>query len=257
MTHVAKKLIIPHEYPWPLVSKIVSNKDEMLSGEDYTHYLSVGASALQNVISAIRENGFSLPNSILDIPCGHGRVTRVFRAAFPQAAIHVSDLDEDGVAFCAQHFNASPLKSSPDFNTLNFPQRFDVIWVGSLITHLPEQVTSDFIGFCVRHLTQRGVAVLSSHGPFVAGRIQANVLQGGEGYGTENGAAREMVADYLRDGFGYADYPGMDHSIQHYGVTLASRGWMEEAVKISGGRMLFYRDHAWDNHHDIVAFSRV
>ena len=51
-------------------------------------------------------------------------------------------------------------------------------------------MTADFLAFLLRHLSPRGVAIVSSHGAFVAGRIQASVLQGGEGYGTENGTAR-------------------------------------------------------------------
>ena len=46
------------------------------------------------------------PRRILDMPCGHGRVTRVLRARFPDAAITVCDIDRDGAGFASDRFGA-------------------------------------------------------------------------------------------------------------------------------------------------------
>jgi SAM-dependent methyltransferase len=251
-----RELVIPTDYPWKGVSTIVSERDEMLVGEDYAHYLAVGVSALQNINAAVKAAGIERISTILDLPCGHGRVTRALRAVFPSAEISVSDLDTDGLEFCSSQFDAQPLTSSSNFRTLNFGKIFDLIWVGSLITHLPEEMTLDFIFFILRHLSPKGVAVISSHGSFIAGRIQVAVLQGGEGYGTENGMARLMLDRYFSYGFGYADYPDTDTSIQSYGVSLISREWMVSSISLATGRLVFYKDHAWDRHHDMVAFVR-
>ena len=250
------RLELPADYPWPNVSTVISERDEMLSGTDTAHYLAVGVSAMASITRAISLNNTGHVTSILDMPCGHGRVTRVLRSAYPDADITVSDLDTDAVAFCAQTFNANPQPSQPDFRTLEFGRTFDVIWVGSLITHLPVDAVSAFLAFAVRHLSSKGVAVLSSHGPFVAARIQTSVMQGEQGYGTENGAAREMLAHYFKEGFGYADYPGIDTAVQHYGISIISREWLTTHIKDAGGNVLFYQDHGWDGHHDVVAFRR-
>ena len=208
-------------------------------------------SAFESINAALKAAGTDRVTTILDMPCGHGRVARVLRAAFPTAEISVSDLDTDGVVFCAKQFDAQPLISGPDFSTLNFAKTFDLIWVGSLITHLPERVAEDFIAFVLRHLRCGGVAVVSSHGAFVAGRIA-----GGETYGVESGATHRMVDDYHTRGFGYADYPAYDTSVQHYGVSIATRDWIISAITRAGGKVLFYNDLALDNHHDIVSFMR-
>ena len=134
-----KRLVIPANYPWSEVSTVISPNDEMLAGTDYAHYLAVGVSAMQNVHDTLKMHGLSSPSSILDMPCGHGRVTRALRAVFPAADISVCDLNEDGVDFCAKHFDARPFLSSSDFSTLDLGRKFDVIWVGSLITHLPKR----------------------------------------------------------------------------------------------------------------------
>jgi SAM-dependent methyltransferase len=245
----ALRLVIPIDYPWQEVSTIMSDRDDMAAARLSGHYLSVGVSAFENITAALKVSGIEKVSTILDMPCGHGRVARVLRVAFPTAEISVSDLDTDGVAFCAQHFDAQPLISGPDFSMLNFRKTFDLIWVSSLITHLPERVADNFIAFVLRHLSPGGVAVVSSHGAHVAERIA-----GGETYGVESGATRRMVDDYRSKGFGYADYPGYDTSVQHYGVSIATRDWIITAITRAGGKVLFYKDQALDNHQDIVSF---
>jgi len=255
--HDVRRLKIPPTYPFQQVIDIVSPNDTMVSGDDFTHYLSVGISAISNVSSALQAHGGLHPVSILDMPCGHGRVTRALKSVFPGSELYVSDIDEDGVRFCAQTFAARPLASRPEFCGLDFGRQFDLIWVGSLITHLPEDVVVDFIDFILRHLTERGVAVVSSHGAYVVGRIVASLLKGGEAYGVEHAKGWRMVNDYFASGFGYGDYPNADLSVQHYGVSLATRQWMHDAVERCGGSLVSYHDHAWDRHHDVLAFART
>ena len=252
-----RRLEIPAGYPYPEVVDVVSPNDTMLSGNDFAHYLSVGSSAIAKVSAALRAHGHLYPEAILDMPCGHGRVTRALKSAFPSSELFVSDIDADGVRFCVQEFAARPLTSGPEFRMLDFGRQFDLIWVGSLITHLPGDKIVEFFDFLLRHLTERGVAVVSSHGAYVAGRIVASLLQGGEAYGVENALGWRMVEDYFSSGFGYGDYPNADLSVQHYGVSLATKDWVCDAVKRCGGGVVRYQEHAWDRHHDVVAFARA
>src|SRR5437016_1497182 len=102
------------------------------------HYISVGLSALKIFEYAITE-GF-IPSSglrsILDLPCGHGRVSRILRSRFPGANLTVCDIDRDGVDFCVNRLGARGVYSCADFDKLDLGELFDLIWVGSLITHL-------------------------------------------------------------------------------------------------------------------------
>ena len=127
----------------------VSKADTMLSGND-GHYLSVGLSALAAVERAL--DGTE-PRNILDLPCGFGRVTRALRARFSHAAITVSDLDVAGVDFSAREFNARAAYSVRDFRELNLGESYDLIWVGSLMTHLPAAQTKHLLAALGRHLS--------------------------------------------------------------------------------------------------------
>ena len=46
---------------------------------------------------------------MLDFACGHGRVMRTLKAAFPDALLTACDIDRDGVDFCARTFGAAPV----------------------------------------------------------------------------------------------------------------------------------------------------
>lgn len=243
-----KRLEILPNYPWPAVSRTVSEKDTMLVEGGDGHYLAVGVSAMENISFAIKASSLSKISSILDMPCGHGRVTRVLRAVFPDVEISVCDIDEDGVTFCAAEFNASPLVSGPDFRTLNLGKSFDLIWVGSLITHLPERATAAFFAFVLRHLGPHGIAVVSSHGSCVFDRIKA-----GSTYGLGESSIHPVLDGYSKSGYGYADYPGAEP--QGYGISVISRRWVEKSIMAAGGKLIVYLDQAWDRHHDIIAFG--
>jgi len=65
-------------------------------------------------------------------------VTRHLRAFFPDADLFVSDLDKRGECFAAETFAARPIEAAPDFAT-SLARSFDLIFCGSLPTHLPER----------------------------------------------------------------------------------------------------------------------
>jgi hypothetical protein len=56
-------------------------------------------------------------------------------AASPDAAITACDLDHEAVEFCARTFSARPAFSRELPEQIALPERFDLIWVGSLLTH--------------------------------------------------------------------------------------------------------------------------
>ena len=191
-------LSIPDSFPLPGIVSALADDDAMFEGQG-EHYLSVGLSAARLIQGALHEQ--PAPKRILDLPCGHGRVTRMLRACYPVAQVTVCDLDRSGVDFCASQFAARGVYSHEDFRLLELGERYDLIWVGSLITHLPEQHTRRFLDFAVRHLTPQGTLVVTSHGACVAQRLLSS------NYGLTDAAARGLLADARTNGYGYRSYP--------------------------------------------------
>ena len=99
-------------------------------------YFSSGYSALFCIRQAVERAGKTSVNSILDFGCGHGRVLRSLAAQFPDATLTALDVNRRGVNFCAKKFGAKPIYSNIDFSNLIFREKFDLICIGSLFTHL-------------------------------------------------------------------------------------------------------------------------
>lgn len=218
----------------------------MLDG-DINRYLSVGISAIKSINSVVEKTEFE---SILDIPCGHGRVTRHFNSIAPNASVFVADLDEYGVDFCVKTFGATKLQSNIDFDKLDFKRKFDLIWVGSLITHLPQENTKSFLNFVSRHLSKRGFGVITSHGAFVAGRCFESTT---DIYGLKLEKVRMLYDQYLICGYGFQPY---EHN-ESYGISVISRAWIENAVANAGMAVIKYDDHSWDNHQDTFSVRNL
>ncbi|MBL6082071.1 methyltransferase domain-containing protein [Belnapia sp. T18] len=208
-------------------------------------YLQVGLSALNVIKAALL--GAPAPQTILDLPCGFGRVTRILRARYPDAAITVCDLDRSGVDFAAATFGARGIYSKPDFQALQLGSTFDLIWVGSLLTHLPEHQTRQFLDFAARHMGPDSRLVVTSHGEHVVTRMRS------WSYGLSEPAARGLIAQYLKDGYAYRGYDG-DSS---YGISLVARSWYEALLAGSPLRLQSYYDRGWDRHQDVLVIRRA
>ncbi len=110
------------------------------------HYLLVGLSAIRCIEAAlenaiIRTSGIK---SILDFPVGYRRVLRFLRVRFPQARISGAEIDFSAMKFCIRQFSVEPITAPQDFSLLSTPGKFDLIWCGSLVTHLNETPQSVF-----------------------------------------------------------------------------------------------------------------
>lgn len=208
------------------------------------HYLGVGLSADQALQRGL--HGMPEPGRILDLPCGHGRVTRMLRARYPHARLTVCDLDRSGVDFAAAQFKARGAYSQEDFRAIDLGEQYDLIWVGSLVTHLSEQQTRRFLDFAARHLAPDGTLVVTSHGAFVARRLLSYR------YGLTDPAARGLLADAAMEGYGYRSYPGGEG----YGISLARRAWYDDLFADGPLRLDGYEEQGWDEHQDVLVVRR-
>jgi SAM-dependent methyltransferase len=236
-------LHLPASFALPDMVTALSPGDTMFDGRS-EQYVQVGLSALSVIEAALHG---STPRTILDLPCGFGRVTRVLRARYPTATLTVCDLDREGVDFAAAHFGARGIYSTPDFRDLHLDGPFDLIWVGSLLTHLPEHQTRQFLDFAVRHMGPDSRLIVTTHGDYVAARLRAST------YGLSEPAARGLIAQHLNDGYGYRGYGGGPA----YGITLTARPWFETLLDGSSLRLQSYEERGWDQHQDVVVMRKT
>lgn len=223
------------------VDKAMSPTDRMLGlDEDPVHYSTVGQSALRCIRMAMLLTGRTDLERILDLPSGHGRVTRVLRAAYPGAEIVVSDILKDGIDFCASQFKAVPVLSNTNIDLIPDMGKFDLIFVGSLFTHLNASQIHKFLLKFKSMLSYASLLLFSTHGHHVASLYR------------ENKKYPSILTSYDKTGFGYEDYA----NTKGYGNTLSSISWVvNKLAEIGGLKLLYYWEQGWDNYQDMIAVT--
>jgi len=220
--------------------------DGMYKG-DGAHYFKVGLSAVSVMDEALGRAGIGEVRTILDFPCGHGRVLRFLVHRFPGAGITACELDRAAVDFCAGRFGAKPFYSSTDLGSLDLGRQFDLIWCGSLVTHLSAGPITELLRLFRRHLAPGGLMIFTTHGDFVARRLPGKDFD----YGLTDDQIARITAEYEREGFAYTDYPDRES----YGISLTSPAWVRERAREIGGlREVYFRERAWDEHQDAYGF---
>lgn len=239
-----------HARGLPIVTTIDPG-DEMLIPRDPAHYFWVGAVGLAAVEQALDDAGWTGEevHRILDVPCGHGRVLRYLRARWPDATITACDLHRGGVDFCVAAFGAIGVYSANPITGVVAATDHDLVWVGSLLTHLDAHRWPEVLAWLRDRLRIGGLLVVTTHGAEVARRMAL-----GDDYALGAEAAAAVLRDHAASGFGYAAYP-WDPT---YGVSLSDRTWVLRTVAtVPGLEVVSQRDTAWADHHDVLTLRRA
>jgi SAM-dependent methyltransferase len=207
-------------------------------------YAEAGHTALRFIQLAMLAHGQTAPpERILDFACGGGRVLRVLKAAFPDAALTACDLRAPGVEFCERVFGATGLVSDAEPSEIELDGPFDLIWSGSLLTHIGPDRWIEFVKLWDRVLDPGGIVVFTAYGRFIAEEMRrgANTLN------LEPEHVTQVLKDYDEQGVGF-------HTTEYDGDCLVSRPWVmtqlgQEAPKLD---LLLYAEHSWLG-QDVIA----
>jgi SAM-dependent methyltransferase len=242
---------VPKSDPMTDVRREIAAGDEMYRGNE-AHYFDVGESALhciETALFAARRPKSSI-NRILDLPCGHGRVMRFLQQAFPVARLTACDLDREGVEFCAKTFAALPVISQVKVADIPLEGPYDLIWCGSLLTHLPAEKCAAFLKLFQRLLLPGGILVFTLHGR----RCETELTTRKNRCGLDDPQITSLLGDYRRTGFGYVDYsdsPG-------YGISVALPSFvLANFVQDPEWQLLCYHETGWDKRQDAVCLQRL
>jgi SAM-dependent methyltransferase len=227
------------------VDSRISPGDGMYSG-DGAHYFKVGLSAIGCIEEAITAARLGPVARVLDLPCGHGRVLRFLVRGFPEARFTAADVDRQGVDFCARMFGAEGVYSQKELSHFLPGRQFDLVWCGSLVTHLNAGGIRALLAFFARQLLPGGLVILTTHGEHVIQRM----LNREFAYGIPQENIGSLIEAYWKDGFGFADYPGE----REYGVSLTSPDWIRGETSKLGLDEVYFRERGWDNHQDVYGF---
>lgn len=220
--------------------------DHMLAG-NLEQYSSVGASALEIVHSNILLANSCEPKAILDFGCGSGRVLRWLRASFPDADIYASDVRVDSLHFCAEAFLVKTWLSSASISELSSPAKYDLIWCGSVLTHLSEEKSRALLRKFYSWLNIDGICIVTTHGR----KVLENIKSGRNSYVQEK-RHKEVLFGLVETGYGFLPFSGTE-----VGFSVSSMEWLIREVKQCGARIVSFSEQVWSRHHDVLAFQRL
>ena len=245
--------------------------DFMLAGatpvatEGYNRIGSTACDLIEDAL-ALTNRSLSDINSVLDYGSGYGRVIRVLVDRISAEKISVFDVDRNAVEFCAKEFQVNPLylpkKGCWDFHSVPF-QSYDVIWLGSVFTHLSKAYTVETIQLLANIIKPGGVIVFTTHG-------DKTFLRLSEGYYGERmqSYAPSIKNEYTNNGFSFVPYLKSEIDVlpfdfvrkDDFGMTWMSRDYVHGLIEdISNNRLreLMYTPLGWDNHQDVYYFQAI
>lgn len=236
--------------PAAIVSKIVNPADTMWHlAHKPIGYANHGASAV-SFIEAVRASICNPPpNSILDFGCGHGRVGRWLRAIFPKASLTGAEILPDAVRFYSQILQADGWNTSADLTKNMAPKPFDIIWCGSVFTHLPVRSAEVLFLQFIDWLNVGGFAVFSVHGRISTGLFKKNGVPN-----VDKEIADAAIIDFENGNYGFSAYRRQEN----YGMSYSPAAWWTNLVMASSKvRLISYSEGGWAGNQDIVAIQKL
>lgn len=226
------------------VNTTIEPGDTMFHGSE-PYYFETGESALSAIKAALDNAGKHSDGvrSILDYASGYGRVLRWLQADFPKARLIAVDTDTRALASLKRNLEVETREA--DITTSRpLGETFDLIWSGSLVTHLPEAATARLLKYWKDHLAPGGVLVFSAHGELVVNRLRS----GERLYGLRAEDAEHVVADYEASGYGYADYPKQTD----YGISATSEAKLRAMASEASFKTVYFAPTGWIRHQDVI-----
>lgn len=232
-----------------VVNQNIDEKDGMLHGQrDY--YFATGKSAMTAILKTMKMANRS-PHSItrvMDYACGYGRVLRWIMAGFSHAKVIGCDIDAKAVASTQAILGADTRILNIKLDcALDAP--VDMIWVGSLFTHLTEEESLRVLRYLRFHLAPGGLATITTHGNLVEARVRSRERT----YNLTEIGITKLLRCYDKTGYGFAAYDDEGE----YGISIVTTRRMTEIIEAAGFKVIFFEPHGWVKHQDVFGIQRV
>lgn len=232
------------------VNPNISTRDGMLNPDNLKQYFRCGVEAVQICRNALAELGRDTLaiERIVDYACGYGRVLRFLRASYPGAEIIGADVDARALRHVENLLGEkTQLLDSAGSTPLASVGSVDLVWVGSLFTHLPERQVGKVLTDLRAFLKSEGVIVFTLHGEFVAQRIRRREKT----YNLSDESCSALLEKYDKYGYGFAPY----RENERYGISVCRKNRMKVLLDDRRLKLHSFLQKGWVNHQDIYAVS--
>lgn len=130
-------------------------------------FLAAGEMMATSVTASLALIGreFSSVHEFLDFGCGCGRLLQALEQRFPHLHISGTDVDHDAIAWCRTRFPRMSFRCNDEWPPCHFTDHsFDLLWCGSVFTHVDEGHQDAWLTETHRLLRGDGVLLASVHG---------------------------------------------------------------------------------------------
>jgi SAM-dependent methyltransferase len=234
------------------IDRMIAPVDDMKAGasaEEERKYFEVGRSAIELITDAMVLARRTDLARILDFPCGGGRVTRHLVKFFPDSEISASDIEREKQAFVVSRYGAKAVDCPPNFTT-PLPVQYDLIFVGSLFTHLDAGLFERALDFFLDGLATGGILVMTLHGRYTATAVSA-------GRTDPRDIVLRTVDKFARTGFSYVEQERTRYGVS-YGASFSAPSWVASLIeRRAHATLLAYKERAWDNHQDALIVQKL
>lgn len=132
-----------------------------------SHYFAGGERMLNRLRELLARLDLKVEDSrrFLEFACGYGRFTRHLVRVLDPSRITVCDLYTQAVDFQVEQFGVTGVYSELVPEDLVLPGRYDLIFVASLFSHLPDALFGRWLERLYDALEPGGTLLFSTHGP--------------------------------------------------------------------------------------------
>jgi len=242
---VAERL---RDYAQATIMTDIYEHDAMFAGGTMEQYLSVGRSAVHIIARAMIAAERASFGMVLDLPSGAGRVTRHLTAFLPDARLFAADLDHGSRDFACRTCGADPFETPIDF--VEYPTcQFDLIFVGSLLTHFNAAMATRAVRWLIAALAGDGVLILTTCGR------RHDYIEREVHHFIEPAAWERVASERSATGFGYVETE--QRGGMSYGLSSSAPSWLmrlienDPAVSIIG-----FQEAAWGGLQDVLVLQK-
>lgn len=209
-----------------VINRIIHPKDSMyytnadLTDEVLSEKYWAWAESAVRICKRVNRNA----KHILDFGGAYGRCSRVFVEEFPDATVTVHDRIEDCIIFCRDVLGQDVAQTEEEIPR-NY---FDLIWCGSVFTHLPQnrwEYTFELLSDCLRP---------NGHLVFTTSSERATIgiekVKNKPNYGVPIEAKGRFVNSYRKYGYAFQQYPSIDVETEMYGCCHTSLDWNKKFI---------------------------
>ena len=189
----------------------------------------------------------------LIFPSGYGRELRMIATKISPGKITCSDINKRAVNFCVSEFGVTPFMASQAINSICLPEKYSLIWCGSLFTHLPENLFIDLFNLLANALKPDGILIFTTHERESLNRLKH--------YGAPMPAKNLLEEKFNKGEFTFTPYEWSDD----YGISISPKSYVLNLnekynssieQKSRPLKLIRYKEEGWNNHQSVFTFQK-